>query len=76
MSNGKPLNFSIDHSLEIQEICLNQTEMAGERKICFIDQNRDLHISPVHKKDIVKLAAMTDCALWHERYDMLSAISD
>lgn len=50
--------------------------MAGERKISFIDQNRDLHISPVHKKDIVKLAAMTDCSLWHEKYDMLSAISD
>lgn len=76
MSNGKQLNFSIDHSLEIQEIHLNQTEMAGERKIAFVDQNRDLHITPVHKKDIVKLAAMVDSMLWHEKFDMLSAISD
>ena len=76
MTNGKPLNFTVEHTLEIQEIHLNQTDMAGERKIAFVDQNRDLHISPVHRKDIVKLAAMTDSFLWHERYDLISAISD
>jgi intraflagellar transport protein 80 len=55
MMNGKPLNFTVEHSLEIQEIHLNQTDMAGERKVAFVDQNRDLHISPVHKKDVVLL---------------------
>lgn len=50
--------------------------MIGERKLAFVDQNRDLHITPVHKKDIVKLAAMTDSFLWNEKFDMLCAISD
>jgi intraflagellar transport protein 80 len=76
MSNGKPMNFTVEHTLEVQEIHLNQTDMAGERKVAFVDQNRDLHISPVHKKDIVKLASMTDSFMWHEKYDMLAAISD
>lgn len=50
--------------------------MIGERKLAFVDQNRDLHITPVHKKDIVKLAAMTDSFLWNEKFDMLCSISD
>ncbi|CAD8115923.1 unnamed protein product [Paramecium primaurelia] len=76
MNSGKALNFTVEHSLEILEINLNQTEMIGERKLAFVDQNRDLHITPVHKKDIVKLAAMTDSFLWNEKFDMLCAISD
>jgi intraflagellar transport protein 80 len=41
-----------------------------------MDANRDLHISPVHKKDIVKLAAMTDSFLWNDRNDILACIAD
>ena len=42
-----------------------------------------MYISPVHKKDLVfviliqvKLCAMTDSFLWHEKTDILIAISD
>jgi len=35
-----------------------------------------MQITPVHKKDVVKLAAMVDSVLWHEKFDMLSALSD
>ena len=44
------MNFTLEHSLEILEICLNQTESAVDRKIAFMDANRDLHLSPVHKR--------------------------
>lgn len=37
MSNGKVMNFTVDHTLEIQELHLNQTDMAGERKVAFVD---------------------------------------
>lgn len=50
--------------------------MVGERKLAFADSNRDLHITPVHKRDIIKLAAMTDSFLWNEKFDMLCAIAD
>lgn len=41
-----------------------------------MDINKDLHLSPVHKKDVIKLAAMTDSFLWNDKYDILSCISD
>lgn len=37
MNSGKALNFTVEHSLEILEINLNQTEMIGERKLAFVD---------------------------------------
>ncbi len=45
--------MTLDHSLEIVEINLNKNEIASERKIAFIDINRDLYLSPVHKRDLV-----------------------
>jgi hypothetical protein len=39
---------------------LNQTEMSSERKICFIDTNRDMFITMVHKPDILKISSMVD----------------
>ena len=53
MINGKQLNYVLEHNLEILEIDLNQTENVSDRKIVFIDINRDMYISPVHKKDMV-----------------------
>lgn len=48
------MTFALEHSLEIQEISLNQSENHADRKVVFIDQNKDLYISPVHKRDIVE----------------------
>jgi intraflagellar transport protein 80 len=76
IANGKPLNFSIDHSLDIIEINLNQTEQTTERKIAFIDVNRDLYLSPVHKKDVAKISTICDSFIWHDQFDILSSISD
>lgn len=48
----------------------------------FIDANRDMYISPVHKKDTVfflcqvKLSAMTDSFIWNDKSDILVALSD
>jgi intraflagellar transport protein 80 len=35
-----------------------------------------LYLSPVHKKDVTKMSAMTDSFLWHDKSDILSCISD
>ena len=74
--SGKQLNFSLEHTLDILEIGLNKNEVASERKIGFIDVNRDFHLSPVHKRDVIKLSSMTDSFLWNEKNDILVAISD
>ncbi len=49
IATGKPLNFTVEHSLSIVEINLNQVEQSLERKIGYIDANRDLHLSSIHK---------------------------
>ena len=53
VSSGKATNFTLEHTLEIQEINLNKSEIAAERKIAFIDSNRDLFLCPTFKRDIV-----------------------
>ena len=74
--SGNKLNFTLDHTLEILEIHLNNSESASERKIAFIDANRDFYLSPVHKKDLIKLAAMAESFLWNEKHDILSCVAD
>lgn len=41
-----------------------------------MDINRDLHLSPVHKRDVIKLSAMSDSFLWHNHNDILTCIAD
>lgn len=41
-----------------------------------MDGNKDLHLSPVHKRDVIKLAAMTDSFLWNDNNDILSCLAD
>lgn len=41
-----------------------------------MDINRDLYLSPVHKKDIVKLAAMCDSFAWHDKHEILTSVAD
>jgi len=46
-------------------------------QVVFVDQSRDLWIRPVAGKGpAVKLAAMVDCAVWHDSVGMLAFIAD
>ena len=63
--------------MPITEICLNQVEQALERKIAFIDANKDLYISTVHKSEkSYKLGTICDSFIWHDKFDILTSISD
>lgn len=68
---------TITHNLDIVDIALSQhsTDM-NERKLVFIDQNRDLYITPVVKEHPIKLQTMVDCAIWNDSSDMLAALAD
>jgi len=76
VQSGKPSNFTLEHSLDITDINLNKSDIASERKIAFIDSNKDLFLSPTYKRDIIKLAAMADSFLWNDKNDTLAAIAD
>ena len=58
--SGKPSTVNIEHSTEIVEMELNQVEMSSERKMCFVDSNRDMFLTMVHKPDIIKIASIVD----------------
>jgi intraflagellar transport protein 80 len=74
--NGKPTGNAIEHTNEIIDFELNNSEMSSERKIAFLDTNRDLFIIPALKKDVRKLVSMCDSFKWHDKHDMLSAAAD
>lgn len=50
--------------------------MASERKMAFVDTNRDLFISMVHKPGIQKISSIVDSFKWNDGNDMLACISD
>lgn len=50
--------------------------MASERKMCFVDNNRDMFLTLVHKPEIHKICNMVDSFCWNDENDMLSAIAD
>ncbi len=76
IQSGKQQSFSLDHGLDIIEIDLNKTKVSSERKIAFVDSNRDLFMNPALKRKKTKLASMTDSFLWNDNNDILCAISD
>jgi len=50
--------------------------MASERKMCFVDSNRDMFLTLVHKPDIIKIASIVDSFQWNDGNDMIAAIAD
>lgn len=74
--SGKPLNHTIEHSMDIFEIALNQSDIVRDRKICFLDSNKDLYITNVFTNKIVKIMNMCDSFSWNDSNDMLCGIAD
>ena len=67
----------MDHSLPVIEIHLNQVEQTLERKIAFLDINRDLYMTTVHRTEKNnKVATICDSFSWHDKFDVLTALAD
>jgi hypothetical protein len=47
------MNLQIEHSADIRDFDLNNIDMGVNRRIAFLDANKDLFISPIVKKDTV-----------------------
>jgi intraflagellar transport protein 80 len=76
VNTGKQLNQTIKHSMEIVEVALNQTGPSLDRKLVFIDRNRDLYICTLRGHEKYKLATMVDSIKWNDSTQMLVAIAD
>ena len=60
--SGKVTDSQIEHSTEIIQMDLNQVAMSSERKIAFVDSNKDLLISQIirTKEPPIKISNMVD----------------
>ncbi|NWV07561.1 IFT80 protein, partial [Ptilonorhynchus violaceus] len=76
LGDGKPLT----HKTEIMEIALDQKGLTSERKIAFIDKNRDLCITSVKRfgkeQKIVKIGTMVQTLAWNDTSNILCGIQD
>ena len=86
-SSGKPLNDgkAFMHRLEIMEIALDQTGLPNQRKMAFVDKNRDLFLSGINFRSTGKtttqqapgkLGAMIQSLKWNTDCNMLAALQD
>ena len=86
-NTGKPLNDGkpFQHRLEIAEIALDQTGLHNQRKLAFVDKNRDLFLTSINfnrasTKSIQqapgKLGAMVLSLKWNTESNMLAALQD
>ncbi|XP_039345248.1 intraflagellar transport protein 80 homolog isoform X3 [Mauremys reevesii] len=76
LGDGKPLT----HKTEITEIALDQKGLTNERKIVFIDKNRDLYITSVKRfgkeQKIIKIGTMAHTLAWNDTSNILCGLQD
>ncbi|KAF0693598.1 Aste57867_15463 [Aphanomyces stellatus] len=76
INTGKPLPITFTHSLDVSELALSHYGPSTDRKLFFIDSNRDLHLARLSHKGTFKLQAQVDTAAWNDASEMLLALSD
>ncbi|XP_042313892.1 intraflagellar transport protein 80 homolog isoform X2 [Sceloporus undulatus] len=76
LGDGKPLS----HKTEIMEIALDQKGLTNERKIAFIDKNRDLYITSVKRfgkeQKVIKIGTMVHTLAWNDMCNILCGLQD
>uniref|UniRef100_A0A2K6FTH6 Intraflagellar transport protein 80 homolog n=1 Tax=Propithecus coquereli TaxID=379532 RepID=A0A2K6FTH6_PROCO len=81
-STGKPLGDGklLSHKNEILEIALDQKGLTNDRKVAFIDKNRDLYITSVKRfgkeEQIIKLGTMVHTLAWSDTCNILCGLQD
>ncbi|KAM9696733.1 intraflagellar transport protein 80 homolog isoform 2-T4 [Dama dama] len=81
-STGKPMGDGkfLSHKNEVLEIALDQKGLTNDRKIAFIDKNRDLYITSVKRfgkeEQIVKLGTMVHTLAWSDTCNILCGLQD
>lgn len=77
-SSGKLLKDVVAaHHMEITDCALSQYGALNERKLAFIDRNKDLYLCGVHSKQpSQKIATMVSSMMWNDITETLVALSD
>ena len=81
LNDGKPFQ----HRLEVAEIALDQTGLHNQRKLAFVDKNRDLFLTSISfsrgsmkslQQAPGKLGSMVLSLKWNTESNMLAALQD
>lgn len=77
-NSGKPIEeATITHNLDVISLTLSQPGSAFQRKVAFVDRNRDMFLAVVHQSQSKqKISTMVSSLLWHDTNETLAAISD
>jgi intraflagellar transport protein 80 len=87
-SSGKPLNDGrpFTHRLEVSELALDQVGLHNQRKLAFVDKNRDLFVTGIsfrsgsggkpNQQAPGKLGSMVQSVRWNTESNMLAALQD
>eukprot|EP00796_Vickermania_ingenoplastis_P004139 gene4139-2981_t len=75
---GKPIEeATITHNLDIISVALSQPGSSFQRKVAYVDRNRDMFLSIVHHNQFKqKISTMVSSLLWHDTNETLAAIAD
>ncbi|CAM9962929.1 unnamed protein product [Heterosigma akashiwo] len=83
VATGRAMNHVVTHGSEIVEVALNQhAPVMSERRLVFVDRNKDLWITGVvagpggQEPAKHKLHTQVDSVEWNDGSDMLAAIAD
>jgi intraflagellar transport protein 80 len=80
VANGRALagdENAIAHHAEITRVVVNQVGSAQDRKVAFVDVNRDVHVASAFGGGVaVKLGGMVDSVLFADVTDALAAMVD
>uniref|UniRef100_A0A7S1KX12 Guanine nucleotide-binding protein subunit beta-like protein n=1 Tax=Neobodo designis TaxID=312471 RepID=A0A7S1KX12_NEODS len=76
--NGRPIkDLQVAHHLDVLELALSQYGPQQDRKLAFVDRNRDLYLVAIHSRlPTQKLATMVSSAAWNDSTETLTAIAD
>ncbi|EPY36970.1 hypothetical protein STCU_00315 [Strigomonas culicis] len=77
-SSGKQVEeATVVHHMDIVSVHLSQPGAVNERKIAYVDRNRDLYFGAVHSRiGFHKLSTMVTSVAWHANYEMIVAVAD
>jgi intraflagellar transport protein 80 len=77
-ATGRISEKALEHTMAIIEVALNQFGTVQDRKLVFVDANKDLYIVIVSQPQIpsMKLASMVSSIKWNDYSETLIAIAD
>ena len=76
LTSGSPVGRPVAHTIEIEEVALDQGGPSHQRLLAFVDKNRDLLLCAARSASAkaAKLGTMVQTMLWHDQAASIAAM--